>query len=227
MDEANRIFGRWLDGPIFVPWPTEPEFMRLYEVASGTTIVSPDRCYMLWCLARHCARIPGNFAECGVYQGGTAAFLASILKGSGRDLYLFDTFAGIPPGDPSKDNRYVKGGEFAATSVLGVSQFLLKNGLSAKLVPGLIPETLSAVKDASFSFVHVDVDIYWPAKHCLEFFYPRMAPGGVMLFDDYGFEECAGVWKAVREFSESHDAPHIPLPTGQALVIAHKGKEPK
>ena len=50
-----------------------------------------------------------------------------------------------------------------------------------------IPTRFDEVADRSFCFVHVDVDLFEPTRESIAFFYPRMVPGGVMLFDDYGF----------------------------------------
>jgi len=211
-----RKFGQWSTNQVEIPWLSDSEFQAAYRVAAERTIVPIDRCYILWAFAKYAMTIYGHFAECGVYRGGTAALIAQISRSS-KDLFLFDTFSGIPPGDASKDNRYIKGGEFGDTSYEAVSEFLNKNGLSAAIFKGMVPETFETFKDVVFSFVHLDMDIYKPTKHALEFFYPRMHPGGVIVLDDYGAEECAGIGEALREYG----CPFIPLPTGQALVIAN------
>jgi O-methyltransferase len=54
---------------------------------------------MLYQLARHASRLDGNFAEIGVYRGGTAKLLANITDGAKRELHLFDTFDGMPDTD--------------------------------------------------------------------------------------------------------------------------------
>ena len=51
-----------------------------------------------------------------------------------------------------------------------------------------------------------------------EFVYPRLVPGGMMVFDDYGFWSCPGARMAVDQFfAEKLERP-LALPTGQAIV---------
>ena len=51
-----------------------------------------------------------------------------------------------------------------------------------------------------FCFASLDCDIYESYKECLEFFYPRLVPGGVVLFDEYNDPPWPGCNKAVDEF---------------------------
>jgi O-methyltransferase len=84
---------------------------------------------------------------------------------------------------------------------------------------GIFPTTASAVEDALFSLVHIDVDIYRSVLDCCQFFYPRVVSSGLLVFDDYGSESCPGAKMAVDEFFR--DKPETPmyLPTGQCLVV--------
>jgi hypothetical protein len=85
--------------------------------------------------------------------------------------------------------------------------------------PGWIPERFTDVAERRFCFLHLDVDLLQPTHDALEFFYPRMVPGGVILCDDYGFETCPGARLAVDGFFASRPEPVVHLPTGQGLVI--------
>jgi O-methyltransferase len=69
-----------------------------------------------------------------------------------------------------------------------------------KLYPGFFDRTLAQVQARSFSFVHLDCDAYDPYVECLEFFYPRMSPGGVILLDEYDDPAWPGCNKAADEF---------------------------
>ena len=70
-----------------------------------------------------------------------------------------------------------------------------------------------------FCFVHIDVDILEPTRDSIEFFYPRMMPGGIMLFDDYGFTSCPGAKLAADVFFEGRPEKIGLLTTGQAIII--------
>jgi hypothetical protein len=83
---------------------------------------------------------------------------------------------------------------------------------------GWIPHCFEPAKDARFALVHIDVDLYDPTRDACEFFYPRLATGGVMVFDDHGFASCPGATKAIDEyFADKPDTP-LGLPTGQAML---------
>jgi hypothetical protein len=91
-----------------------------------------------------------------------------------------------------------------------------------RLYKGWIPERFSEVADRRFSFVHIDVDLYRPTRDSLEFFYERVIPSGLILFDDYGMKTCPGHRAAADEFFRARPEPIVMLPTGQAFVIKRK-----
>ena len=80
--------------PLFTPWVGHPDFQKVYEGVGRYTIVSPDRCYILKSLADYATHLNGDFAECGVYKGGTALLLCRVLNNVDKTLYLFDSFEG-------------------------------------------------------------------------------------------------------------------------------------
>jgi hypothetical protein len=65
---------------------------------------------------------------------------------------------------------------------------------------GAIEERSVDVEQELFGLVHVDVDIYSASISCLNFFWPRLVKGGIMVVDDYGFTTCLGVKQAVDYF---------------------------
>jgi hypothetical protein len=211
-------YGEIPSGRIIIPWLSDPDFMETYGQVSGRSLLHIGKCYMLHSLVRHVSNVYGAIAECGVYKGGSAYVIAKA-RTSQKRLFLLDTFTGLPPGDPSKDNRYVAGGEFSETSEEEVSK-LLSPFPNIEIRKGLIPETLQDLKSLLFSFVHIDLDIYTPILESLKFFYPRMAAAGVIVLDDYGSEECRGAYLAVEEFCASIGKRPLVLQTGQAMIIA-------
>lgn len=68
------------------------------------------------------------------------------------------------------------------------------------IIPGFFEDTLKLVKDEKFSFVYLDCDLYDSYKVCLELFYPRMNPGGIILFDKYCEPDWPGAAEAIDEF---------------------------
>ena len=171
---------------------------------------------MLYRLAMQALALPGDFAEVGVYQGGTATLLADLLLDSARPLHLFDTFTGMPPTDAHRD-MHVEG-DFSDTSVEAVSR-LVAHSTSTRLYPGFFPATAEPLGAQRFAFVHVDVDIYQSVLDSCDFFHPRLVPGGFLLFDDYGWTSCPGARAAVDAYYAGRPEQPVYLPTGQALVV--------
>jgi O-methyltransferase len=136
--------------------------------------------------------IPGAFAEVGVYQGATSAFLHQHAPT--RDIYLFDTFAGFPKQDlVGEDTR------FRDTSLESVRDYL-GDSERLKFRKGYFPETAEGLDD-SFALVMLDVDLYRPALEVLSFFYPRMVRGGYFFMHDFNSPESEhAIARAAREF---------------------------
>jgi hypothetical protein len=65
------------------------------------------------------------------------------------------------------------------------------------------------------------VDIHDSVLACLEFFYPRMTRGGVMLFDDYEWKDCPGVKKALDGFLAGRPERVIKTTLNQGLILRH------
>lgn len=184
--------------PFFCPCLRDAEFNDVYSLVAPTTIVSVDRCYVLWTLAQQALATPGEFVECGVYQGGTARLLAEVVsrRRSDRHIHLFDTFGGMPETDVVDLH---KPGDFVDTSIRRVKRLVGHDGV-VFYHPGHIPETFAGLNDVRIALAHVDVDVYQSVLDCCEFIYPRLVPGGVMIFDDYGFQSCPGARRAVDTF---------------------------
>jgi len=197
------------------PWEEDDAFLRLCDRVSSHTLLDRRRLHLLYQFARNAARIGGNYAECGVYRGGTALLLA-LTKPAERKLFLFDTFEGMPEADAERDHHVA--GDLGGTSLEQVQQ-LLTGHENVLLRKGFFPETAKGLEEERFAFVHCDMDIYRSVLACCAFFYPRLRNGGTLLFDDFGFRSCPGAKKAVLEFCEASDASFIYLPTGQALII--------
>jgi O-methyltransferase len=204
-----------LYSPMFEPWRSADWRTRLREDDHRTLVPLQAR-YVLHVLAEDAIRrCKGELAECGVYRGGTSHILASLAKQEGRRLGCFDTFAGMPLTDPSKDLH--REGDFSDTSLDSVKSYLADFD-NVEFFPGFIPQTLAAVADRVFCFVHIDLDIYNAILAATTFFYDRLPKGGVLLYDDYGYARCPGARLAVDEFFA--DKPEVPLVmiTGQCIV---------
>ncbi len=154
--------------------------------------------------------VPGDIAECGVFRGRTLVAMAHRLQergGLAKRIYGFDSFQGfdasvavdVELGGADDAQKKVHG--FDRTSTRLVLGKLASFGVEGRvnLVPGYFQDSLPAFRDHRFSFVHLDCDIYESYRVCLEFFYPRLSPGGILLFDEYQDDAWPGCTKAVDE----------------------------
>lgn len=197
-------------------WRWNRSFTDVYRKIVDRTLVDESRCFQLWQWSHQALSIEGEFAEVGVFLGGTAGLIGEILQNTNRQFHLFDTFQGMPATDPNQDLH--QAGDFADTSLSGVQEHL-KAYRNLRFHQGVFPDTSRGLESERFAFVHVDADIYRSVWDCCEFFYPRLTPGGVMIFDDYGFIGTPGSRKAVDSFFANLPETPCYLPTGQCLVV--------
>lgn len=136
--------------------------------------------------------VVGDFAEVGVYRGGVLRELAQAFPH--RTVYGYDTFEGMPV-EHWQEGEVVVPGQFDGTSLAEV-QGVVADCFNVGLRKGVFPST--GVRTV-YAFVHLDVDFYLATKAALVWLLPRMAEGGVIVLDDWDWEHCPGVRRAVEE----------------------------
>ena len=183
-----------------------------------------DRRFFIVQVANWVAGLPGSTAECGVRHGVGSAFICQTLLGRyrpGCGHFAFDSFAGLSepePADrvPGRRNKWWKGK--LKTDFETVQAFLADFDF-CRVVKGWIPDCFALAAHQSFRLVHIDVDLRQPTWDSLEFFYPRLIPGGVFLLDDHGFANCPGARQAAIEFFAGKPEKIVEVPSGQAFVV--------
>ena len=192
----------------------DPKITRLIRTVrkERKSLLMANESFMVYSIARAQSKQPGAFAEVGVFEGGSARITCEV-KGD-KELHLFDTFEGLPKS--VEQDRDVHREKQYTSSLESVKEYL-KDYENVFLYKGLFPESAEGLKEMKFSFVHFDVDIYESTLACLNYFYPRMNPGGVMLSHDYSL--LAGVETAFAEFLADKPEELIELPTTQCMVI--------
>lgn len=181
----------------YSPWLSDQAFQATYDIVQHNTLVDVYRCYAWWDLVPQLAHVPGDILEVGVWRGGTGCLIAK--RAPNKTVYLCDTFTGVVKAG-ANDSGY-KGGEHADTSVAVVEKLAADLGVNnIHILKGIFPEdSAHAVADKQFSLCHIDVDVYESGKDILEWVWPRLSVGGMVIFDDYGFYNCAGVTKLVND----------------------------
>ena len=163
-------------------------------------------------------QIEGSFAELGVYKGQTSQVIH--LLAPERKLYLFDTFEGFPSEylEIINDNHRYKDTnvEIIKKTIGNMNNIIIKKGT--------FPETAIGLESEFFSFIHLDVDLYYSTLKGLEFFYPRVSRGGYIIVHDYNnpYESNRGVLKAVKEFFSNKPEKIIEIPDIYGSVIIRK-----
>ncbi|ACQ79463.1 putative methyltransferase [Beutenbergia cavernae DSM 12333] len=184
------------------------------------TMTSPERLHAFILATRYVTRyaVPGAIVECGVWRGGSmqaSALTLAELGATDRDLYLFDTFEGMPP--PTKEDVRHDGrsAEYMLSRLSkdrGIWAYATLDDVRSgfddvpypseriHFVQGMVENTVPEQAPEQIAVLRLDTDWYASTKHELEHLYPRLVSGGVLLIDDYGYWQ--GARKAVDEFLE-------------------------
>ncbi len=199
-------------------WQEAPfnEYLKRFDELDG---LNTDRRWMMYQLIRLVDAIPGDTAECGVFQGAGSYLVCRILQARPipeRKHFIFDSFEGIST-PSANDGRYWSEGDLSAD--LDTVQDNLSEFENISFHKGWIPERFPDVEDRTFSFVHIDVDLFEPTRDSLTFFYPRMNDGGIILCDDYGSSFCPGATRAIDEYLGDKPEKMISLSGGGGFLI--------
>ena len=203
------------------------EFERYYRVVQPYTMVDPHRCHSLYQSIVYLLnyQIPGAFVECGVWRGGCCMLMALLAMTRGkrdRDIFLYDTFAGMV--EPTQDDIRRKDqaaaheewqkhqtdthNQWCYAGLEEVKKNMASTGYPTErihYIKGKVEETIPhAGMPEKIALLRLDTDWYESTKHELEHLFPRLVPGGVIILDDYYFWQ--GQQKAVDEYFAKHKA---------------------
>ena len=220
---------------------------RIVDRTNQFTMTGPARLFALIEATRYCVRrdLPGAFAECGVWRGGSVLAMIMTLQSLGRsdrDIYLFDTFEGMTaPGehdvsefDPPAMETWRAAAEEGSRpwSVFfdgkvfnedSVRETVLSTGYPEDrlhLVRGRVEDTVPGSAPDRLALLRLDTDWYESTRHEMEHLYPRLATGGVLIVDDYGHWQ--GSRRAVDEYLEAAAQPLLLNRIDYAARIATK-----
>lgn len=159
-------------------------------------------------------KIPGDLVECGCYKGVSAAIVCDYLnfRESERHYFLYDLFEH----DASMIHHALP--EHGTTLFDEVKRrFSVYPNVT--VTKGFVPDILDEVAPAVVSFLHVDLNNAPAEIGALDRLFDRVSPGGIVLFDDYGWrfyraqKDAEDPWLAARGYQV------LELPTGQGLIF--------
>lgn len=189
------------------------------------SVMPLDRLRVIAAEASEVIAFPGSVAELGVHRGGSTLLLAAIF--SPKPVHAFDSFEGltnlsvtddlvrVSPNDRGHSHR-----DFAIENpdeVKRIEARLLNAGVT--LHRGDFKFTKDEAATFRFCFAHFDADTYRSAQDFLEFFFPRMVPGGKIIIDDYNWKATPGVTRAVDEFTAARALRTYRPSSYQAMLI--------
>ena len=223
------------------PLDYDPASCERIDLVRPWTMTSAEKLYALITAVRYVAdaRIEGAIVECGVWRGGSMHAIARTLDEKGvhdRDLYLFDTFAGMTA--PTDRDRKLSGDGAAQLlekarkrrwiwAIAPIDE--VREGLRSlpypyerfHLVQGPVEETIPEHCPEKIALLRLDTDWYESTRHELEHMYDRLQPGGILIIDDYG--TWRGSKEATDEFVASLDRPLMLMRAGRSRIAVKPG----
>jgi hypothetical protein len=209
----------------FMKEPRFAESYRLCKEIGGDLLKDYDiqwRIHVLCWAAEHAKHLEGDFVDCGVHTGFCPRAVIHYVdfNSLSKTYYLLDTFSGM-------DARYSSAYEMERHRKLGYDrkQGLYEqvqktfSGFNVKIIKGPIPDTLPLVAADKVSFLSIDMNCVIPEVAALDFFWPKLVSGGLVILDDYGYPGCLEQKLAHDAFAKSKGVQILSLPTCQGLII--------
>ncbi len=221
-----------------------PAHHRIFESVKSRTMTGPYRIYSLISAVEYIEKngIAGAIVECGVWRGGSMMAAAMTLRQHGdtsRELYLYDTFAGMT--EPSeldvgfdgisartafeKMGGSENGSGWCFATLEDVEAGMATTNYPASkmvFVKGKVQDTIPQTLPSSIAILRLDTDWYDSTLHELRHLYPLLQPGGILIIDDYGHWQ--GSRKAVDEYLAEYE---IPIYLHQVDFAARLGVKPR
>jgi O-methyltransferase len=209
----------------------DPRFREAYRrgAHSGHRICPPEKLHIEWRVylccwaARYAARLPGDFAECGVSTGVVSLAVCHYVEFEklSKTFWLFDTFGGIPEEQATETERALALSKnrrhYFDSYDLAVRNFSAY--ANVRLVRGKLPDSLDGVTLAELAYLHIDMNIAYPEVEVSRRLWDRMVRGGIVIYDDYASPAHAEQRLALDAFAATQGVAILSLPTGQGLLL--------
>lgn len=224
-----RIYGRNLS------FMSDERFIEAYRAGmkSGHHIGRPKgsevdihvefRAYIECWAASQGLRLQGDFVFCGVNTGifPIAVCKYTNINQTNKNVWLFDTYNGIPKDQMSLKEIEVRpqDNKNYYSECLEIAKNNFAPFLGARLVQGKVPDTLRSVSIDKVAYLSIDMNIAYPERKSIEYFWPKLSYGAFVVLDDYGFISYPEQKKTMDEFAASVGTEILTLPTGQGMLI--------
>lgn len=213
----------------------EPRFISAYQraeeglpasapIRGGNSVTHIEwRAHVCCWAASHALHLPGDFVECGVNTGFLSLTVCDYVNfnKSGKSFWLFDTFSGIPV-DQINDRERKLSREKQNALYPDCWETARKNFAPfprAHLIRGKVPDTLPTQPIQKVAYLSIDMNIALPERAAIEFFWPLLVPGALVVLDDYGWQQHESQKETMDEFARQAGVAILTMPTGQGLLI--------
>lgn len=178
------------------------------------------------------ADVKGCIVEAGAYKGGSTAKISLAAKYAGRELYVFDSFEGLPENDEAHSKStlghsidgWFRGGNFSGSiNEVRDNVSTWGDGSVCKFVAGWFEDTMPAFREP-IALAYLDVDLASSTRTCLKYLYPLISPGGAIYSQDGDFPLVIEVFKDEKFWIEEVGCAQIPVikNIGKKLTIIKK-----
>ncbi len=209
----------------------DAKFMAAFNRHAPASADEQGRAWRLHTLtwaARQALELDGDFVECGVFEGFMSATVADYVDFHtvSKTFYLYDTFEGLSPKYSSPDDFGISKGFFDLAQKSyhkpGLYDFVRKRFAAypnVKVIRGVVPDVLAVESPERIAYCHIDLNSPAAEVGALEVLFDRIVPGGLVVFDDYGWLPFARQKQAEDRFAAARRYSILELPTGQGLLV--------
>jgi ABC-type polysaccharide/polyol phosphate transport system ATPase subunit len=219
-----------------VDFMIDPRFLAAYErgMDSGHQILRApgrrDDIRIKWRVAiccwaaKHAARLQGDFVECGTNTGIDSLAVCDYVdfNATKKSFWLFDTYKGIPIEQISDEEKAHGRVEESIANYVPCMKTTLHNFSvfpKARLIEGRVPDTLISAPIKQVCYLALDMSIAYPERAAIEFFWPKLVPGAIVVLANYGWAPYNTIKRTMDEFAALEGCEVMMLPTGQGLLF--------
>ncbi len=172
------------------------------------------RTHTLCWAAASCQGLDGDYVECGTYEGYSMEVVLRYLDGlTGRNCWFYDVFD--PSGTDGEGSRLPEHSPELYEKV----RDRFRPWPNVTVTRGKVPDVLHAVSPRKIAFLHIDMNNMDAELGALDLLYDRLAAGGMIVFDDYGWTGYQDQKQAEDRFAAERGLSILELPTGQGLLV--------
>lgn len=215
---------------------SDPAFRAAYDAVRGShqydQYSSPQtiswRLHTLVWAAKCGLAVEGDFVECGVFKGDMSWVISQVVDfaAKNKEFYLYDTYEGFSDKYSSDDDFPENPGFidyanqfYRDPSLYAYVRDRFKERQDIKVIKGIVPDVLMEQCPEKIAFLHIDLNSPAAEIGALEVLFPRMSPGAILVFDDYGWKQFHRQKDAEDVYMRKLGYEILELPTGQGMVI--------